>query len=306
VELDEMDKIQSGIGKFLDDIADLKSSPLEDLENTGYKDILNKIDNYLKKNYIDYNKADKSKNNIRFNEARELKLDSISELKKEINTDIDEKIMILIPKGNFLSGPNSQKDKIDYDYYIDMSPVTNIEYLKFLEETSYLSHNSIRKAGKGMRIKKLAQEKPNHPVTVVSWYDAFAYASWAGKRLTTSKEWEKAARGTNGRIYPWGNKFSREKCNSIESSFNSTTPVDKYSQGVSPYGCYDMVGNVFEWVDNWSKDPRFSKAPNSEKENRGASYNRPYKNTNCYYIESDSPSVPMLDIGFRCAYVPRG
>lgn len=229
-------------------------------------------------------------------------LSSAMSKKQEIESDIDDKVMLLIPKGEFLFGRDKRKEIIDYDFYIDKYPVTNEEYWRFLKETDYVLRQRPEHAGRLMQIQDLYRHKPDHPVTIVTWYDAFAYASWAGKRLPTSREWEKAARGTDGRLYPWGNYFSKEKCNSKESGYDMTTPVTRYPTGVSPYGCFDMVGNAFEWVDDWAEKPRFSPIPKSEKVNRGASYNRYKDHTNCIHIESDPPFLAMIDVGFRCAF----
>jgi formylglycine-generating enzyme required for sulfatase activity len=239
-----------------------------------------------------------------FFEAGELKIKNQANPKGIIKSDIDQKNMVRIPEGSFLFGADKIEVNINYDFYIDEYPVTNIEFLKFIEETEYLSSDTLHDVARVHKIKGVANTEPNYPITAVNWYDAYAYASWAGKRLPTSKEWEKAARGTDGRLYPWGNAFDKSRCNSKESNIGRTTPIDKYPNGVSPYGCFDMVGNAFEWVDEWTDTPRFSRALKSEKMNRGASHNREYKDTNCIHIESDPPDLIMLDVGFRCAYTP--
>lgn len=168
--------------------------------------------------------------------------------------------MVKIPKGKFLYGKSKRKKNIDHDFEIGAYPVTNSEYKEFLNDKENKEYSIPEDWNEDKRT--FPEGKEHHPVVNVSFYDALKYCEWKTEkekeklhgykyRLPTEFEWEKAARGTDGREYPWGDEFDKGKCNSDESGINDTTPVDKYPDGVSPYGCYDMSGNVLEWVNSW-------------------------------------------------------
>ena len=93
----------------------------------------------------------------------------------------------------------------------------------------------------------------------IGYYEAEAYATWVGKRLPNEREWEKAARGEDGREYPWGDEFDKKKCNGNYLWAGKTTPVIQYPHGASPFGCYDMAGNVFEWCEDWHDERKDSR-----------------------------------------------
>ncbi len=150
---------------------------------------------------------------------------------------------IRIPAGDFLYGEEKQTVYLP-EYWIGRAPVTNEQYARFVADVGYEAPNH----WKGKRPPaKLA----DHPVIYVSWDDAQAYCKWAGLRLPTEEEWEKAARGTDGREYPWGDKLPNARLCNFKKNVGTTTPVGRYSpQGDSPYGCVDMAGNVWEWTDS--------------------------------------------------------
>ena len=129
-------------------------------------------------------------------------------------------------------------------YAIDRYPVTNAQYKKFIDEKGYTPPP-------GWHGDQYPSGKANHPVLYVTWHDAQAYAEWAGKRLPTEAEWEKAARGTDGRLWPWGNDWREGHCNCAENKTDDTTPVGIFPAGRSPYGVDDMAANVWEWCADW-------------------------------------------------------
>lgn len=166
--------------------------------------------------------------------------------------------MVLVPAGEFIMGTNSRlpdegpEHKVTLKaFYIDKYEVTNLQYRKFNNETH-------RRSPSHFRNRAFPAGKADHPVTYVSWEDADAYCRWAGKRLPTDQEWEKAARGPDGRMFPWGDEFDITRANTPVrwkqlSMFGDTTPVGAFSKGASPYGIMDMSGNVWEWTASWYK-----------------------------------------------------
>jgi len=126
-------------------------------------------------------------------------------------------------------------------FWIYKYEVTVAQFRKFCHAT-----------GKTMPTALGGEWKDNHPIESVSWQDAADYSKWAGCALPTEAQWEKAARGTDGRIYPWGNKWDPSKCaNSVRRDLDESKPVGAYPTGASPYGAMDMAGNAAEWCSDW-------------------------------------------------------
>ena len=238
--------------------------------------------------------------------------------------------LILIPAGEFLMGSDPSVDKYAQnneqpqhtlylpDYYLAKTPVTNAQYAAFVQATG----DDQPKHWKG---GKPPRDKENHPVIYVSWHDAIAYCQWltetTGKPyyLPSEAEWEKGARGTDGRIYPWGNQWDAERCNtSTVAKFVSgllrgraTTPVGAYPQGASPYGLLDMAGNVWEWTRSVYKDsPYVPEDGREELESggwrvlRGGSWCDLQRNTRCASRFGSYPDFRNFNAGFRVAASP--
>ena len=161
--------------------------------------------------------------------------------------------MIAIPAGEFTMGSDHEVERPPHPvsvaaFEIDKFEVTNEQFEKFVAETGYVTE--AEKAG-DTSWRYWAKDKANHPVVKVSWNDAQAFCEWAEKRLPTEAEWEKAARGTDGRTYPWGNDWDVNKGNTKDAGYRGTIIVGSFPGGASPYGVMDMAGNVAEWTSDW-------------------------------------------------------
>jgi formylglycine-generating enzyme required for sulfatase activity len=181
--------------------------------------------------------------------------------------------MVLIPAGSFLMGSKPTDGAVGIQvgidelpqqkvylksFFIDRYEVTNAQYYVFVGATGAYSpatwdpaQHPLGKKGVVWPSGTPAPGEEHYPVTDTDWYDARAYCKWAGKRLPTEAEWEKAARGPDGRLFPWGDQFDPKKANTLESGLRWARAVGSYPEDVSPYGVYDMIGNVAEWVDDW-------------------------------------------------------
>jgi len=260
-------------------------------------------------------------------------------------------VMVYVPAGEFLMGSTNAEQNAEDDekpqrsvyldaFYIGQYPVTNEQFSRFVDAVGY--RTDAEQAGSGWvwtgQAWELVQganwrhpsgsgssiaDKMDHPVVQVTWDDANAYCQWTDKRLPTEAEWEKAARGTSGWSYPWGNSAPDGqrlnscdancegdwKVSNIDDGYATTSPVGQYEAGKSPYGAYDMAGNVWEWVADWYQDDYYGRAPQrnpqgpsagEQRVTRGGSwYNQPWVGRSAFRTGLD-PDVRDYSIGFRC------
>ena len=248
-----------------------------------------------------------------------------TELEKELGlleakrVHLQEKIsegeMVLIGAGEFKMGEDEDGGPDEYPshtvllnaFLIDKYPVTNAQYKMFVDITGHRPPPHWNRIGGTYEI-----DKANHPVTNVSWNDAIAYAKWVDKRLPTEAEWEKAARGTMGQVYPWGDAFRKDNLNCGNGN-EGTTPANAFPLGRSPYSVMDMCGNACEWVEDWYFDEYYKNSPidnppgpsgGQYKVLRGGFFGENKSGVRCS-SRHFAPPVAMQDhVGFRCAKTP--
>ncbi|MER3423189.1 MAG: formylglycine-generating enzyme family protein, partial [Nitrospiraceae bacterium] len=207
--------------------------------------------------------------------AQNITAETSASLPQEI-TGKDGSPMVLVPAGSFPMGvPKGDRDggRDEYPrheiflgaYYIDKYEVTNGRYLEFVKATGHRIPQNPKSPSRTLwKGDQIPESIADRPVINVDWYDADAYCRWAGKRLPTEAEWEKAARGTDDRRFPWGNTEPTHKHLNYNQQWQgekTLMPVGSYEAGKSPYGAYDMAGNVWEWVADWYDPLYYEKSP---------------------------------------------
>ncbi|MBI1924842.1 SUMF1/EgtB/PvdO family nonheme iron enzyme [Candidatus Poribacteria bacterium] len=247
----------------------------------------------------------------------------------ESTNPTDGAVMVYIPEGEFLMGTSDEQfnvlfnqfsngkyswsdweflwfdgDKPQHRVYLDgywiyKHEVTVAQYRKFCQET-----------GRQMPPAPSWGWQDNHPIVNVTWDDAVAYCQWAGVQLPTEAQWEKAARGTDGRIWPWGNGWDSRNCNSNVSGIEKTTPVGSYPLGASPYGLMDMAGNVWEWCADWYDKNYYRKSPPRNPQGPANGTDRVVRGGSCYHYllnvrvahrDLHFPDYWNHNGGFRCS-----
>jgi len=206
-------------------------------------------------------------------------------------------------------------------YWIDVHEVTNAKYLEFVNATGHrpalddTCETDACRQGNLWKGKSFLKRIRNQPVTQVNWYDAVAYCTWRNKRLPTEAEWEKAARGPGGNLYPWGNKQPPGKATYRRKwrGVFTMTDVGSYPNGASIYGVHDMAGNVWEWVADWYERNYYKKKINTNPKGpktgkfrgvRGGSWVNYEDTLHSAFRRWSRPEVRFNDTGFRCAKDP--
>lgn len=226
--------------------------------------------------------------------------------------------MVRIPAGPFLMGnpagvgrrDEQPRRKIHVDsFFIDTHEVTNARYLNFVRQTGHRHPPDPYGDGELTSAKGIERL----PVVQVNWYDAVEYCHWAGKRLPREAEWEKAARGTDGRLFPWGNDTATAAQANFDREWvgkETLHPVGSLPAGRSPYGVEDMSGNAREWVQDWYKPDYYEKAPDRNPKGpdrgvlrviRGGSWHSPIADIRATARGKGGFALRTHGTGFRCA-----
>jgi formylglycine-generating enzyme required for sulfatase activity len=237
-------------------------------------------------------------------------------------SDKDDMTLIYVPAGEFLMGSVDSDGEADSDekpqhkvyldaFWIDRTEVTNAQYRKCVEakacQPPSQSSSYTRSSYYGN------SQYDNYPVIYVSWHAAQQYCRWAGRRLPTEAEWEKAARGTDGRKYPWGDAAPDVQRANFNNNKGDTTAVGSYPSGASPYGALDMAGNVWEWTADWYNETYYSGSPAQNPQGPGSGSGRVLRGGSWYSVQGsvraanrDRDVVDNVFIygGFRCARSP--
>jgi formylglycine-generating enzyme required for sulfatase activity len=195
--------------------------------------------------------------------------------------------LVEIPAGRFLYGDEKKQVELE-TFRIAKMPVTNAQYKAFVEATGHRKPEH----WKGGRIPS---QKENHPVVRVDWNDAQAFCYWAGVQLPSEQQWEKAARGTDGRRYPWGESAPTKAICNFNNTVKDTTLIGAYPKGASPYGLLDMAGNVWEWCIDWFDIQQEHRVV------RGGAFNIVADNVRCACRSKSSRESRFSSIGFRVA-----
>jgi formylglycine-generating enzyme required for sulfatase activity len=229
---------------------------------------------------------------------------------------LDGMIMISIPAGEFTMGAEGEKIEQQHmvylnTYWIDQTEVTNGMYAKCVADSVCQEPSQSDSINRESYYGNSAYAE--YPVIYVNWDQAQAYCNWVGTRLPTEAEWEKAARGTDGRLYPWGNGAPTDTLLNYDDNVGDTMPVGSYPAGASPYGALDLSGNVWEWTADWFDGEYYAKSPYENPQGpstgtlrvtRGGSWSQPGKyglNTATWRAMA-LPEYTDNDLGFRCAF----
>jgi formylglycine-generating enzyme len=233
--------------------------------------------------------------------------------------------LVLIPAGSFPMGvPHGDRDggRDEYPrhdvyvdaFYIDKFEVTNGQYLAFVKATGHRIPQNPKNATRNLwQGDTITESLIDRPVINVDWADAETYCRWAGKRLPREAEWEKAAKGTSDRRFPWGNVEPTNKHLNFNQQWigeKTLMPVGSYEAGKSPFGVYDMAGNVWEWVQDWYDAKYYEKSPaknpkgpesGAKRVLRGSGWQNETPTVRIFTRVDSDPTIRNESTGFRCA-----